>query len=147
MSPGRQSSSSKVLIGLGGVVGLCAAAVVLMKKCARTKGGAPKLPIEVRREKVADAAQRFGSTFAKVRAEPRLPHERGGIQLLCSTHMLPAACMSPVSIHTQVPVITAVNAQRLLQEQPEQYVVVDCRNKEEQEVRCSCLRLSVKTHV
>lgn len=34
----------------------------------------------------------------------------------------------------QVPVVTASEAAKLLQEQPEQYVLVDVRNREEQQV-------------
>jgi hypothetical protein len=45
-------------------------------------------------------------------------------------------CASITTYHAcmQVPVVTATEAAKLLQEQPEQYVLVDVRNSEEQQV-------------
>lgn len=42
----------------------------------------------------------------------------------------------------QVPTVTASEAAQLLQEQPEQYVLVDVRNREEQQVGAAVKRCS-----
>lgn len=108
----------------------------------------PKQPLTARKQKLADAEQKFCSMFPNVsrgsssggKQGPALD-QPGHLPVLSVPQLQTAVAYrcsgrSPsVCVWVQVPVMTVSEAHKLLQEQPQQYVLVDIRNKDEQQVR------------